>query len=137
MADVNGDMILDLIVGTGAGVSPEVAVYSGADTPDGPFKTELARFAPFDADFTGGVNVAGADIDGNAMADNIIVASGPGVESQVKVFSARRPRLRTCSPRSRRIPARNPVSPWRPGWSISPRAGKASSPSPGRETRHR
>ena len=39
--------------------------------------TELARFAPFDAGFTGGVNVAGADIDGNAMADNIIVGIGP------------------------------------------------------------
>jgi FtsP/CotA-like multicopper oxidase with cupredoxin domain len=98
MADVNGDMILDLIVGTGAGASPEVAVYSGADTPDGPFKTELARFAPFDADFTGGVNVAGADIDGNAMADNIIVASGPGVESQVKVFSSMLPSEKTKAP---------------------------------------
>jgi FtsP/CotA-like multicopper oxidase with cupredoxin domain len=91
MADVNGDGILDLIVGTGAGASPEVVVYSGADTPDGPFKTEIARFAPFDANFTGGVNVAGADIDGNAMADNIIVGSGPGIESQVKVFTSKLP----------------------------------------------
>jgi FtsP/CotA-like multicopper oxidase with cupredoxin domain len=91
MADVNGDMILDLIVGTGAGVAPGVVVYSGADTPDGPFQTELARFAPFDANVTGGVNVAGADIDGNALSDNIIVGSGPGVESQVKVFSSTLP----------------------------------------------
>ena len=51
MADVNGDTILDLIVGTGAGVSPEVVVYSGADMPNGPFTTEIARFAPFDSDF--------------------------------------------------------------------------------------
>lgn len=88
MADVNGDMILDLVVGTGPGVAPEVAVFSGDDTPDGPFKTELTRFAPFDADFRGGVSVAGADIDGNAMADNIIVGTGPGVDSEVKVFSS-------------------------------------------------
>ena len=32
MADVNGDMILDLVVGTGQGVSPEVAAYDGNDT---------------------------------------------------------------------------------------------------------
>jgi FtsP/CotA-like multicopper oxidase with cupredoxin domain len=98
MADVNGDMILDLIVGTGAGASPAVAVYSGAENPDGPFKTEIARFAPFDAGFTGGVNVAGADIDGNALADNIIVASGPGIDSQVKVFSSTLPTEKNKAP---------------------------------------
>ena len=91
MADVNGDMILDLIIGTGKGAAPEVAVYDGNDTVDGLFKTEITRFAPFDSGFTGGVTVAGADIDGNAMADNIIVGTGPGTESQVKVFSAKLP----------------------------------------------
>jgi hypothetical protein len=91
MADVNGDGILDLIAGTGKGVSPEVAVYDGNNTREGLFKTELARFAPFDADFKGGVTVAGADIDGNAMSDNVIVGSGPGIESQVKVFSSTLP----------------------------------------------
>lgn len=88
MADVNGDMILDLVAGTGPGASSEVVAYDGNDTKDGVFKTEIARFAPFDADFTGGVRVAGADIDGNAMADNIIVATGPGVDSQVTVYSS-------------------------------------------------
>ena len=91
MADVNGDMMLDLVVGTGQGAAPEVVAYDGADPADGPFKTELTRFAPFDAGFRGGVTVAGADIDGNALADNIIVGSGPGMESQVKVFSSTLP----------------------------------------------
>ncbi|MDT5339374.1 MAG: hypothetical protein QOD90_4879, partial [Mycobacterium sp.] len=91
MADVNGDGILDLIAGTGKGVSPEVAVYDGNNTREGLFKSELARFAPFDADFKGGVTVAGTDIDGNAMSDNVIVGSGPGMESQVKVFSSTLP----------------------------------------------
>ena len=91
MADVNGDMILDLIVGSGKGASPEVVVYDGNDTKDGLFKTEIARFAPFDANFKGGVIVAGADIDGNAMADNIIVGSGPGMDTQVKVYSSTLP----------------------------------------------
>ena len=45
MADVNGDMILDLIVGTGKGVDAEVVAYDGNDTGRGLFKTELTRFA--------------------------------------------------------------------------------------------
>ncbi|CAN5688665.1 hypothetical protein BH10ACT9_BH10ACT9_54290 [soil metagenome] len=96
MADVKGDMILDLVVGTGPGVAPEVAVFSGDDTPDGPFKTELTRFAPFGTGFQGGVTVTGADIDGNALADNIIVGSGPGMESEVKVFSTTLPESGTA-----------------------------------------
>ena len=37
------------------------------------------------------MTVAGADIDGNALADNIIVGTGPGTESQVKVYSSTLP----------------------------------------------
>ncbi len=96
MADVDGDMVLDLVVGTGPGAAPEVVAFSGDDEPGGPFKTELARFAPFDSAFTGGVSVAGADIDGNAMADNIIVGAGPGSDSEVKVFSTALPDLGTA-----------------------------------------
>lgn len=98
MADVNGDQILDLVAGTGKGVDSQVVVYDGNDTPEGRFKTEITRFAPFDAGFAGGVTVAGADIDGNAMADNIIVGSGPGMESQVKVFSTTLPSDRSATP---------------------------------------
>ncbi|CAM3627601.1 multicopper oxidase family protein [Smaragdicoccus niigatensis] len=96
MADVNGDMILDLVVGTGAGPAAEVAAYSGAGPA--PFTTELARFTPFGPDFHGGVNVAGADIDGNALADNIVVGAGPGIESQVKVFSSVLPAKKGTAP---------------------------------------
>lgn len=101
MADVNGDMVLDLVAGTGEGVAPEVAAYSGADRADradGAFSAELTRFAPFDDGFRGGVNVAGVDIDGNALADNIIVGTGPGVESQVKVFSSTLPTEKGAAP---------------------------------------
>ncbi len=49
MADINGDGILDLVVGTGKGASPEVVAYDGNNTVDGLFKTELTRFAPFDS----------------------------------------------------------------------------------------
>ena len=98
MADVNGDMILDLIVGTGPGADNQVVVYDGNDSAQGRFTAELARFAPFDAGFQGGVNVAGADIDGNAMADNIIVGSGPGIDSQIKVFSSKLPAEKDKAP---------------------------------------
>ncbi|MFG1783257.1 multicopper oxidase family protein [Rhodococcus oryzae] len=98
MADVNGDMVLDLVVGTGAGPEPEVVAYDGADRADGAFSAELTRFAPFDSGFRGGVNVAGVDIDGNALADNIIVGTGPGVETQVKVFSSTLPAAKGEAP---------------------------------------
>ena len=49
---------------------------------------ELARFQPFDSHARGGVTVAAAQIDGT-NADNIIVGSGPGVASEVKVYRSR------------------------------------------------
>jgi hypothetical protein len=92
MADVNGDRILDLLVGTGDGAANEVVAYSGAAANGAPpFSTELTRFAPFEAGFRGGVNVGGADVDGNGLVDNIVVGSGPGVDSLVKVFSSTLP----------------------------------------------
>lgn len=92
MGDVNGDQILDLVAGKGPGGAPEVVAYSGAQSAGGaPFKTELLRFLAFDPAFTGGVSVAAAGIDGNALADNVIVGSGAGMESTVKVFGSALP----------------------------------------------
>jgi hypothetical protein len=86
MGDVNDDGVYDLVVGAGNGHAPEVVAYSGkADGGKGPFATELARFAAFDSAAQGGVSVAVSQIDGST-ADNIIVGSGPGVPSEVKVF---------------------------------------------------
>lgn len=87
MGDVNGDGIYDLVVGAGKGHAPEVVVFSGkADGGKAAFATELTRFEAFAVDATGGVNVAAAQIDGST-SDNIIVGSGPGVPSEVKVFA--------------------------------------------------
>src|SRR6516164_3698586 len=86
MGDIDGDGILDLIVGAGAGRAPEVVAYAGASIRGrGTFGTELARFPAFESAARGGVSVAAAQIDGET-SDNIIVGSGPGVPSEVKVY---------------------------------------------------
>ena len=84
MADVDGDQVLDLLVGSGQGNRAEVAAFSGAG---GAFTRELARFSVFDDDFRGGVNVAAGHIAGSPLASNIVVTSGPGRDNEVVVFS--------------------------------------------------
>ncbi len=92
MGDVDGDGILDLVVGAGKGHAPEIAVFSGHDNV---FKKELARFQPFAPENQGGVSVTVAQIDGTP-ADNIIVGSGPGAPSEVRVFSTKLAALGTA-----------------------------------------
>jgi FtsP/CotA-like multicopper oxidase with cupredoxin domain len=88
MGDLDGDGILDLIVGSGEGRAPEVVAYAGAAIRGkGAFGTELARFRAFDSGARGGVSVAVAQIDGTT-SDNIIVGSPPGVPSEVKVYQS-------------------------------------------------
>jgi FtsP/CotA-like multicopper oxidase with cupredoxin domain len=89
MGDVDGDQVLDLVAGKGPGGSPDVVALSGAGTQ--PFTRELLRFLAFDAGFGGGVTVAAAGIDGNELMDNVVVGSGSGIESTVKVYSSVRP----------------------------------------------
>jgi hypothetical protein len=86
MGDLDGDGILDLIVGSGKDRAPEVVAYAGASIRGrGTFGTELARFQAFESAARGGVSVAAAQIDGET-SDNIIVGSGPGIPSEVKVY---------------------------------------------------
>ncbi len=91
MGDVDDDGVYDLVVGAGKDHAPEVVAYAGK-AKDGkpPFATELARFEAFDSSARGGVSVASSQIDGST-ADNIIVGSGPGIPSEVKVFSSKLP----------------------------------------------
>lgn len=98
MGDVNDDGILDLVVGAGENHAPTVAVYSGkAVGGSTPFATELARFAAFDDNARGGISVTAAQIDGTT-GDNIIVGSGPGAPSEVRVFGTQLPELGTAPP---------------------------------------
>jgi FtsP/CotA-like multicopper oxidase with cupredoxin domain len=85
MGDTESTGVLDLIVGTGKGASPQVAVYSGKSG----FRKEIARFAPFAADERGGVSVASAQIDGST-ADNIIVGSPARMQDRINVYALER-----------------------------------------------
>jgi FtsP/CotA-like multicopper oxidase with cupredoxin domain len=88
MGDVDDDNVLDLIVGAGKDHAPEIVAYSGkAVGGKGAFETELARFSAFDSNARGGVSVTSTQVDGSS-ADNIIVGSGPGIPSEVKVFGS-------------------------------------------------
>lgn len=94
MGDVDDDGVYDLVAGAGPGHAPEVAVFSGAaKNGAAPFATELARFTAFAPALRNGVSVAVAQIDGRTTGDNIIVGSGPGVASEVRVFGSKLPSL--------------------------------------------
>ncbi|HVK16056.1 MAG TPA: VCBS repeat-containing protein, partial [Fimbriiglobus sp.] len=79
--DVDGDGRADLITGAGPGAGPHVKVFSGAGV-------ELFGFFAYDPSFTGGVNVAAGDLNGDRVAD---IATGPlvGGGPHVQVFDGR------------------------------------------------
>jgi Domain of unknown function (DUF4394)/Bacterial Ig domain/FG-GAP-like repeat/FG-GAP repeat len=80
--DVNGDGIEDIIVGAGPGGGPQVRVLSGANL------AQIHSFMAFDPAFTGGVNVAAGDVNGDGFAD-IIVGAGAGGGPQVAVYDGK------------------------------------------------
>jgi hypothetical protein len=78
--DVNGDGFADIVVGAGAGGGPDVRVYSGANPA-----ITLRDFFAYASNFTGGVRVAVADVDGDGFAD-IITAPGASGAADLRVF---------------------------------------------------
>jgi autotransporter-associated beta strand protein len=80
-ADVTGDGVPDLIVGTGPGTVAEVRVYDGATGQ------RLSTTLPF-ADFQGGVFVAAADFNNDGFAD-VVITPDEGGGPRVSVYSGK------------------------------------------------
>jgi hypothetical protein len=82
-ADFTGDGYPDLAVAPGAGGGPNVRILDGktGDQIDG----RLGSFWAFSESFTGGVQIATADVNEDGTPD-VIVAAGAGGGPEVKVF---------------------------------------------------
>jgi hypothetical protein len=78
--DVNGDGFADIITGAGPGGGPHVRVFNGATG------AEIRGFFAYNPAFTGGVFVAGGDVNADGAAD-VITGAGPGGGPHVKAFS--------------------------------------------------
>jgi hypothetical protein len=70
----------DLIVGSGPGMAAQVKVYNQ------PGDRLIEQVTPFGASFRGGVSVAAGDLNGKGP-DDLIVATGPWVRTQVNVYT--------------------------------------------------
>ena len=70
--DVNGDGRLDVITGQGQG-GGRVRIFSGVDASD------LGSVSPFGPDFTGGVQVAAGDVDGDGRAEVVAGQAAGGL----------------------------------------------------------
>lgn len=86
VGDLNHDGKADLILGTGAGMAPRVALYDGASLATGRAKTLRPSFLAFDSGVRSGVNVAAGDVDGDGY-DDLIVSQDAGGASLVRVWS--------------------------------------------------
>jgi streptogramin lyase len=78
-ADVTGNGLADIITGAGAGGGPHVEVF------DGQTGALVQSYYAFASSFSGGIYVAGGDVDGDGIAD-VIVGQGQG-GSEVRVFN--------------------------------------------------
>ena len=79
--DIDGDGRAEIITGAGPGGGPHVKVFSGVNL------SLMNSFLAYDSNFSGGVFVAGGDINNDGFAD-VVTGAGPGGGPHVKVFDA-------------------------------------------------
>ncbi len=79
-ADVTGDGVEDIIVGTAFGGGPHVKIFDGVTF------AMLSQFFAYDPNFRGGITLAAGDLNGDGIAE-IATGSGPGGGPQVNVYS--------------------------------------------------
>jgi hypothetical protein len=77
--DFNGDGILDIIAGAGAGGGPEVRIFNGNSL------SVIKSFFAYAEDFIGGVSVASVDFNNDGILD-LVTGAGAGGAPHVKVF---------------------------------------------------
>jgi hypothetical protein len=82
--DFNQDGFTDVVVAAGPGSPPIFKVF------DGKTGTRLMEQQAYAPDFTGGVVVAAGDVNGDGF-DDVITAPGPGIATEVVVWSGRAP----------------------------------------------
>lgn len=80
--DINLDGVEDIIVGSGPGGTPTVAIFNGLNG------SLMTSFFAYDPRFAGGVFVAVGDVNGDAAPD-IITGADAGGGPHVKVFDGR------------------------------------------------
>ncbi|MDD3711251.1 MAG: S8 family serine peptidase [Patescibacteria group bacterium] len=76
--DLDGDGVMELIVGAGEGGGPHIRIFDNQGILKG-------QFFAYDSKFRGGVNVAIGDIDGDGK-NEIITAPGPGGGPHIRFF---------------------------------------------------
>lgn len=80
--DLNGDCVPEIIAGAGPGGGPHVKVFDGATG------AVVQSFFAYDMNFTGGVNVALGDVNGDGLLD-IITSAPTTAGNHVKGFDGR------------------------------------------------
>jgi FG-GAP repeat len=87
LADFDHDRRPEIVTAPGPGLESEIGVFTQEWVNGRDWGTRLAHFDAFEPSFLGGANVAAGDVTGNA-GNEIVVASGPGRQGEVRVFDS-------------------------------------------------